>query len=313
MKYSITATILFMLPLTLHAAPIVPTTPAQSTKIIIDTDIGDDIDDAYALALACSLPNVKLLGVTTMFGETHKRAMLAAKLLQRAGHANIPVIAGIPGPSKMGLQQEWAQNFNSSAIRKEDVTAFMQRMILQNPKEITIVGIGALTNIAALITEHPDIKAKIKNIVIMGGSVYRGYAPGSKPEPEWNIRCDPAAAKIVFTSGIPLTMAGLEVTAMMQLDTDKQKLIFEKGSPLTDALAALTALWGGGTPTLYDPVATAWALGYHFADSEEDHVVVEDDGSTHIVYGTPNCTVLINPRKDEFLNWYVQAVGKLHQ
>jgi inosine-uridine nucleoside N-ribohydrolase len=310
MKYSLISAFLLLLPFAAHAAPVPSATANHTVKIILDTDIGDDIDDAYAVALVCSLPNVKLLGVTTTFGETSKRAKLAAKLLQRAGHGDIPVIAGIPGASKMGRQQEWAQDFHSSAIRKESAIGFMRQQILQAPGDITIIGIGALTNIAALITTHPELKSKIKSIVIMGGSVYRGYAPGSKPEPEWNIRCDPAAAKTVFTSGIPLTMAGLEVTAMMQLDAEKQKNIFAHGSPLTDALAALTALWGGGIPTLYDPVATAWALGYHFADAEKDRVIVEDDGSTHIVNGIPNCTVLINPRKDEFLDWYVQTVGK---
>jgi inosine-uridine nucleoside N-ribohydrolase len=105
-------------------------------------------------------------------------------------------------------------------------------------------------------------------------------------------------------------MAGLEVTAMMKFDAPHQRRLYACGTPLTDALAALTYLWNNPVPTLYDPVAVAYAIGESHCEEEQKHVEVMDDGITKITDGAPNCTVLINARKDEFLNWYTDAILK---
>lgn len=279
-------------------------TPPPIEKIVIDTDIGDDIDDAYAVAIAVSLPNAKLLGVTTTFGETQKRAELAAKLLHICGRDDVPVYAGRAGRAKIGRQYAWAQGFRSPSLKSEEAVLFLKRTLDKNPGQVTLVGIGALTNISDLLTRFPEVKPKIKRIVIMGGSVYLGYNNQPPPGVEWNIKCDPAAAKVIYGSGVPLVMAGLEVTTMMQFDTERQKQLFAAGTPMTDALAALTALWGNGTPTQYDGVAVAYALGYRFSDSEERHVEVDDNGMTRVTDGRANVTVLIRPRKQAFLDWF---------
>ena len=160
-----------------------------------------------------------------------------------------------------------------------------------------------------LLTRYPDTKSKIKRIVIMGGAVHTGYNPNAAPTPEWNIKCDPIAARVVYESGVPLTMAGLEVTTMLKFDVERQKHLFALGTPATDALAALTILWGNGVPTLYDPMAVAWALGGAFCETEQRHVVVDDDGMTRITDGPPNVTVLIKPQKDAFLDWYTARIA----
>src|SRR5205807_7156554 len=116
-------------------------------KVILDTDIGDDVDDAYALALLCSLPNAKLVGVTTAFGETGKRAQIAAKLLKVLGRPEVPVCAGRPNSNKIGRQYEWAKDFKSRSIRAEPAVEFMKREIDRSPGEITLIPVGALTNI----------------------------------------------------------------------------------------------------------------------------------------------------------------------
>ncbi len=288
------------------AAAAADSQPAQQ-KVILDTDIGDDVDDAYALALLASLPNARILGVTTSFGETGKRAELAAKLLKVLGRPNVPVYAGRPNSNPIRRQYEWAHGYKSRSIKPEGAAEFMKREIERAPGEVTIVPVGALTNIGDLLTKYPQVKGKIKQIVIMGGAVHSGYG-GGPVTPEWNIKCDPGAARTVFGSGVPVVMAGLEVTSMMQLDPERQKRLFAKGTPTTDALAALTNLWGNGVPTLFDPVAVAHALGHSFCDMEQRHVVVEDDGLTRITDGPPNVTVLIKPRKDAFLDWYVAMV-----
>ncbi len=277
-------------------------------KVILDTDIGDDIDDAYALVLLTALPDVKLLGVTTTYGQTHERAEIAAKLLTVMGHGDIPVYAGRRGTSMIRQQYEWARGFAGHNLKSEEAVLFLKREIDRSPGEITLIGIGALTNIGDLLTRFPDTRSKIKRIVIMGGAVYVGYNNQAPPSPEWNIKCDPAAAKIVYSSGVPLTMAGLEVTTMMQLDSERQKRLFAYGTSGTDALAALTNIWGGNVPTLFDVVAVAHATGHVFSESEQRHVEVDDNGLTRLTDGTPNVTVLVHPKKEAFLNWYVAAL-----
>lgn len=277
-------------------------------KVILDTDIGDDIDDAYALALLTALPNVKLLGVTTSFGQTRERAELAAKLLKVMGLESVPVFAGRRGEAAIRRQYDWAKGYTSRSLKSEEALAFLKREIERNPGEITLIAVGPLVNIGDLVTRYPALKPKIKRIVIMGGAVYTGYNPQGPPVAEWNIKCDPVAARAVFTSGVPLAMAGLEVTTMMQLDAERQKKLFAWGTPTTDALAALTNLWGGGVPTLFDPVAVAWATGHRFCDEEMQHVVVEADGLTRITPGAPNVTVLTHPQKEAFLDWVIAAL-----
>jgi purine nucleosidase len=286
--------------------------PAQDTprKVILDTDIGDDIDDAYALALLTSLPNVRLLGVTTTYGQTRERAEVAAKLLKAIGRSEVPVYAGRRGPAAIRRQYEWARGFRSPALKSEEAVAFLKREIERFPGEVTLIGIGPLVNYGDLLTRYPEVKPKIKQIVLMGGAVYVGYNNQAPPSPEWNIRADPAAARAVYSSGVPLVMAGLEVTTMMQLDAERQKKIYACGLPMTDALAALTSLWGNGTPTLFDPVAVAYAAGYSFSDGEPRHVVVEDNGLTRITDGPANVTVLVHPRKEAFLDWYVDTLNR---
>lgn len=288
----------------LQAAPAV-----TAEKVILDTDIADDIDDAYALALLASAPNVNLLGVTTTWGETPKRAQVAAKLLAMMGRGEVPVYAGRAGTSRIGRQYQWARTFQSPAIRREDAVTFLKQQIDRAPGHVTIVGIGPLVNLGDLVTRFPEVRSKIKRIVIMGGAVSVGYNNQAPPVPEWNIKCDPKAARAVFESGVPLVMAGLEVTTMMQLDTERQKRLFADGTPLSDALAALTNLWGGGTPTLFDVVAVAYALGHGFCDEERRHVVVHDDGLTEATDGASNVTVLVNPHRDQFLDWYVATLA----
>jgi len=287
-----------------------PTPPTE--KVVLDTDIGDDIDDAYALALLVNLPNAKLLGVTTTFGETQKRAELAAKLLHVYGRDDVPVYAGRIGSAKMGRQYEWAQGFRSPSLKSGEAALFLKNTVEKNPGQVTLIGVGALTNISDLLTKYPEVKPKIKRIVIMGGSVTLGYNNQPPPGVEWNIKCDPAAAKVVYSSGVPLVMAGLEVTTMMQFDAERQRKLFTAGTSMTDALAALTRIWGGDNPvpTQFDAVAAAYALGYSFSDKEDHHVEIDDTGLMRMTDGPPNVTVLLHPRKEAFLDWFGATLKK---
>src|SRR4029079_17833778 len=107
--------------------------------------------------------------------------------------------------------------FTAPNFHDDGGVEFMRRAINAKPGAITIIAVGALTNVAAQMPAEPGIGKKIRAISLMGGSIYRGYAPGSKPEPEWNIKSNAAAARTVFTSGVPLLIAPLDSTADLKL------------------------------------------------------------------------------------------------
>ena len=279
-------------------------------KVILDTDIGGDVDDAYALALLASLREAKVLGVTTVSGPTDQRAQSAAKLLATLGRSEIPIYAGRRSDQPMNRQYEWARDFRSNSMKKFSAVEFLRKQIQGAPGEITLIAIGPLTNLAELFVRYPETARQIKRIVIMGGAIYVGYDSKPPGVSEHNIKCDPVSARVVFTSGAPLTMVGLDATAMMQLNEEHQKKLFALGTPATDALAALTNLWGNRIPTMFDPMAVAYALGHRFADDQQQHVVVDDDGLTRITDGPRNVTILLNPQKEAFLDWYIAILAQ---
>jgi inosine-uridine nucleoside N-ribohydrolase len=280
-------------------------------KVILDTDIGSDIDDAFALALIIKSPQLDLLGVTTVSGDTAARARIAAKMLWEAGGKwrQVPVVAGVPGTPQPIDQARWADGFVSPQILRESAVDFLRREIHRYPGEITLIAIGELTNVAALLKADPLAARKIKRIALMGGSIARGYEPGSKPDPEWNIKSNPAAAQVVFSSGIPIIMAPLDVTAMLKLDAAMRARIFGQNTPLTDALAALYHLWHNETPTLFDPMAVAMLLKSDLCETKQVAVEVDAQGFTRVVPGKPaNVTVGLSTNPATFFGFYLGAL-----
>src|SRR5439155_3753673 len=131
-------------------------------------------------------------------------------------------------------------------------------------------------------------KKMIKQLVIMGGSVRRGYDDGSQPQAEYNIAADVKAAQTVFKSSVPLVVAPLDATAMLKLDAARQKKLFDAGSILTLSVQALLQLWQEkNEPILYDPVAVTLAFTTKFCAMENLHLVVDDKGFTKIELGKP--------------------------
>jgi len=269
--------------------------PAQPVPVLFDTDIGTDIDDAYALALILRSPELELLGVTTVSGDAVARARLAAKLLAIEGGAaaRVPVHAGTSTATQYMKQAEWAAGFTSPALHTDGGVEFLRAQIEARPGALTIIAVGELTNVAALLTSSPGIAGKIKRIALMGGAVRRGGEPGSTPQPEWNIKSNAAAAKTVFESGVPLIVAPLDATADLKLTPQHRVRLFTRGTPLTDALAGLdylwthTNTWKGATPILFDLLPIAALYAPDIARFESLHVVVEADGLTREVKDKP--------------------------
>jgi inosine-uridine nucleoside N-ribohydrolase len=293
------------------AATSLPAAPSK-VPIILDTDIGTDIDDAFALALIINSPELELLGVTTVAGDTQARARLAAKLLWEAGGAwrKVPVYAGEPGKPQPIEQTRWAEGFTSPAVHMSGAVDFMKTEINRRPGRITIVAIGELTNVAALLKSEPSMAKKIKLIAMMGGSIARGYAPDSKPEAEWNIKSNPEAAQTVFSSGVPLLVAPLDVTAMLQLDGAGRRRVFTHLSPLTNALTILYHLWGNETPTLFDPMAVAMLIDLSLCETKQLAIEVDAQGFTRVVEGKPaNATVGMRTDPRKFFEFYLNRVA----
>jgi inosine-uridine nucleoside N-ribohydrolase len=296
----------FALAASLPAAP--PMLP-----VILDTDIGTDIDDAFALALIVNSPELELLGVTTVAGDTQARARLAAKLLWEAGGAwrNVPVYAGEPGKPQPVDQTRWAKGFTSSALHMSGAVDFMKAEINRRPGRISIITIGELTNVAALLKSDPSMAKKIKLIAMMGGSVARGYAPDSKPEAEWNIKSNPEAAQTVFSSGIPLLMAPLDVTAMLKLDAGGRRRVFTHLTPLTNALTILYHLWDHETPTLFDPMAVAMLIDSSMCETKQLAIEIDAQGFTRVVESKPaNATVGMRTDPKKFFEFYLSRVAR---
>jgi purine nucleosidase len=294
---------LFIPKLALAASP-------KPVPILLDTDIGSDIDDAFALALVLKSPELDLRAVTTVSGDTHARARLVAKMLWAAGRRNVPVAAGVPGRNLDIAQTRWANGFSSPSLLKISAVALMKREIDRAPGTIVIVAIGPLTNVAALFREYPGEKHKVRRIVLMGGSIARGYKPGSGPTPEYNIVSDARAAQVVFSAGVPITMAPLDVTAQLQLDNAHRQQIFHS-QPSGNALHALYLLWGHPTPTLYDPMAVSLLLDPGLCTLKSMAITVTDTGMTVPVPGkAANATVGVETDPSRFIAFYTRRLVK---
>jgi purine nucleosidase len=288
-----------------------------ATPVILDTDIGTDIDDAYALAALIHRPELELLAVTTVSSDAVARARLAAKLLRVAGGrwAKVPVYAGISTPVQYMKQVEWARGFTSSTLHESGAVEFLRAKVNARPGEITLIAVGELTNIAALLQSDAGIAKKIRAISLMGGSIYRGYAAGSKPEPEWNIKSNANAAKVVFESGVPLLVAPLDSTADLKLSPEMRVELFARGVPLNDALAALNSIWRhtntwkGENPTLFDVLAVDLVEPRRAYDLTALHIEVEPDGLTRVTAGgTANARVALAVNDEAFMRAFVESL-----
>ena len=279
--------------------------------IVLDTDIGSDIDDAFALALVLDSPELDLRAVTTVSGDTQARARIAAKMLWEAGRKNVPVAAGEPGGKLDISQAHWADGFTSPSMLSETAVDLMKEQIDRGHGKIVVVAIGPLTNVAGLLQRYPAEKKQIKQIVLMGGSIARGYYPGSGPTAEYNIAADFHASQIVFSSGIPILMAPLDVTARLQLDEPNRQRLFAHSTPLIYALHQLYIAWGQPTPTLHDPMAVSLLIDPSLCTIKPLSIEIDDHGMTRVVNGrAANANVAVETTPSKFIDFYMSRVAR---
>ena len=315
-------------------------TSARPQYVILDTDIGDDIDDAFALGLALQSPEIRLLGITTAYGDTELRAKLVNRYLEDACHHQLPIIPGKPttqtnlftqaayakgqvhgcgdiAPGNL-LDREKEIARSETERKNDDAAGFLLKQIKEYPGEITLIAIGPLNNIEAAIKQDPMTFAKLKRVVMMGGSIYRGYddAKGQRPpDAEWNISRDPAGLRALLASGVPVFMMPLDST-QIHLETKEREEIFAHGSPVTDQLTLLYHQWKAGTdghweaPTLFDPVAVTYAIRPDLCPMTPMWLEVDDKGFTRPVEGAPNAQVCLKSDEKGFLDLLVGRLTK---
>lgn len=281
--------------------------PAASETILIDTDIGDDIDDAFAVALALQSPRLKIAGISTAWGNTALRVRLVRRLLSETGHAEIPVAEGIATKGSAPFTQaRWAER-GPALDSPVSAPEFLLRQAAAHPGQVTLVAIAPLTNIGAAIDRDAATFRKLKRVVLMGGSIRKGYGdlgflPDRGPEAEYNIHMDVGAAQKLFRSGVPIFMMPLDST-QLKLDEVKRAILFGQGTPLTDALTLLYHEWGQETPTLFDVMAVAYILDANLCPVTPMHIEVTAGGFTRETPGAPNASVCLSSDSDQFFHF----------
>jgi purine nucleosidase len=232
----------------------------DTIPLLLDTDIGSDIDDAVALAYLLKQPRCDLVGITTVSGDTQQRASLCSLVCEAAGRRDVPIHAGLAGPVIPGLgtgqrhvpQYEAVKDRPHATTYPSDAVDYLRRTIRSRPGELCLFAIGPLTNVAVLFALDPVIPSMLRSLVLMNGDFFR---PDSGAE--WNVKCDPAASAIVYHS--PLTTYGLDVTLQVKLPADDCRRRFAKAGGPLGIVADLAEVWFRGRPeiTFHDPLAAA--------------------------------------------------------
>lgn len=275
----------------------------EPVAVLLDTDIGYDIDDEWALAVCLTHPGIDLLGVTTVHGDTVARAVLSRWLAEAAGKP-VEVAAGEGDtlthsvgrypPSRMEVIPA-EDRARLSRGRTDGVAFLAEEAEAFGGDELVLLTVGPLTNAARLLTEHPDAAARITRIVAMVGTLLPGRA-----SPEYNARVDHKATGIVFEGGKPLTMVGLDVTLRCRFTQSDLDFLAQSSKPLTHRLLALTRAWqhthrspegSVPMPILHDPLAALFVAEPQVLTLTPMRIVVDEDGRTLRADGEPNCLV----------------------
>lgn len=312
--------------------------------VIIDCDPGHD--DAMAILWALAAPEIEVLAVTTVAGNQtiEKVTNNAIKVLTKAGRSDIPVAMGAKQPLIRKLVVGGEVVHGSSGLEgpvlpecgfapsKLSALELLVKTLEESKEKITLVPIGPLTNIAALFITRPDLKEKIERLSIMGGGAYMG---NWTPAAEYNIWADPEAAKVVFNSGLPIIMAGLDVTHKAYITREENEVLRAQGNEISVFAAELIDYFSKyhyeveGFPgcTMHDPTAIAALIYPDMFTSITCNVdvevsgelttgmtVVDTIGYKEKIFGEKadkNTTVLFNVDRPRYVEAFFAAMKSL--
>ncbi|HEV7300091.1 MAG TPA: nucleoside hydrolase [Tepidisphaeraceae bacterium] len=282
-------------------------------KIFIDTDPGQDIDDLLAIWFALLRPELQVVGISTVTYPSDKRARLIKRLLRYLDRADVPVAAGQQFPLRPVSEDEsrtlhdLSRAMNHYAFAEPEDTQddpsdadgvdLIIRAVEQHPNEVVLCCIAPLTNIATALSRRPDIKGKIKRIALMGGETALNRR-------EHNIAFDYVASRIVFESGIPISMGTWDVTRRFTLTMEECEQLGVRGSPLTKAMADAVRRWHPAQnwkpgPVMYDLFPIVWSFDQSLYKVVPMRVQVETAGEftrgmTVATGGPPNADVTVD-------------------
>lgn len=287
-------------------------------KIIIDTDIGGDIDDAFAVALALQTPEVEILGISTASGDTLARAKILDRMLGESGHEDIPVAVGTPTklPSEqIGPQWRYGDSRHYARASHPAAVEFILSEINRFPGQITLVTIGPLSNIGLMIDKDITTFRKLKRVVMMGGWLRDVNVAGAgliSPEPETNVVLDISSAQKLLGSGVDIYLMPFDVTINLGLGEIERKTLFYEETPLTDSLALLYLLWGGGsgTPVLFDVMAVGFVTNPELCPVEPLRVSVDAKGMSRIVPGASNVKACLHSDPKTFIEYFMSRMTR---
>ena len=308
----------------------------MTRPIILDCDPGHD--DAIALILALAHPELVPLAVTTSAGNQTPDKTLnnALRILTLLNRSDIPVAGGAVKP--LSRELIIADNVHGEtgldgpvlpepSFTPQSINAveLMAQQLRQSDKPVTLVPTGPLTNIALLLASHAELHAKIERIVLMGGAAGVG---NWTPAAEFNIFVDPEAADIVFKSGIPITMCGLDVTHQAQIMDEDIERIRAIPNPVAKCVAELLDFfmiyhrdpkWGFVGAPLHDPCTIAWLLKPEIFTTIERWVGVETEGKYtqgmtvvdyyHLTGNRPNTTLMLDVDREAFVDLLAQRLA----
>ncbi len=304
-------------------------TDMKKRPIIIDTDPG--IDDALALAIALFSDRLEVKLLTTVAGNVSLEAVTenTLKLLTFFGK-KVPVAKGCAEPlletfvdasnvhGKTGMEGYDFPAPDTAPLLEEHAVNAMRRVIMESEEPITLVPIAALTNIALLLKLYPEVREKIREIVMMGGSITRGNKGVMS---EFNIGTDPEAAAIVFKSGVPIVMAGLDVGLKALVLPEDSEEILHMGKVGDMAYHLFKRYRGGSFGTglkMYDSCAVAYLLKPELFTVEETYVEVELAGTVTrgctavdlkgYLRQKPNAKVCVDIDGEAFRVWFKQSI-----
>ena len=297
------------------------------TRMILDTDIGTYYDDAVAVMFAAQSPEIQLEGVTTVYGDTHLRSQIAAKVLQVCDRSDVPVFKGIGMPMRdealmFGFEGDGIlEPGEEPEYESQHAVDFIIEKIMDNPGEITVVTLGAVSNVAHAIIKEPKIVDNIKELIMMAGVIVpivdeKGVR--RSPVEEYNFNNDKIAAELVMNSKMPITLIPIDVTlGAPLLDADLER-IRQSDSPIAKLTTRIFDLWppqekliytAVGIPTehtalwLHDPLTVMHAFNRDLMKTyplhikaEYNHTVIEHEMYTHNVNGRQEM-LRTNPKK----------------
>ncbi len=268
----------------------------KKIPVILDTDIGSDIDDTWALVMALNSPELDIKLIVSTTGDTILRAKIIAQLLEAAGRTDIPVAIGIPLEAIPCPQAPWVKNYNLADYPGqivEDGVGAIVKTIMESAEPVTLVGLGPLPNIAAALRRQPGIANKAR-FVGMHGSVRRGYDNSAAISAEFNVHRYPFACREVFNAPWEITITPLDTCGLVQLKGKKYQAVRNSQSPLSQALMQNYELWAQHyknpehevskphreSSILFDTVAIYLAFSEDLLEMEELGINITDDGYT---------------------------------